>query len=651
MSHNTKIIDMDPLFVIDPITRAITKESGSKTTVIQYDHNSEKFTFSLPREIEGHDMTECNRVEVHYLTNNGNSGIYEVTDLSVYPEDDSKVVCTWLLSQNATADTGVLSFLVRFSCVAEDGTVEYAWNTSIYAGISVQKGLYNAEAIVEENADILEQWSARLFSLSDEGVSNVNTARAKALSDITTAKNTALSDIETKGNLVNESIPDDYMTLSEKVNKVENDLNNIVDEIPSVNIFNTATAERGCFYSYISASGIVDKKENAYMTCVKQPIEGGKTYTCSRIDYGVYFLTENGELISNLNSMAETIQPFTFETPSDASYVCLSWKVANLAETQYMIVEGDELPTGYISYSEPYKKVKDTVKISSNSIVEETYTVALDGSGDYTSFSGCLLALKDNTNPKTIYVKAGTYDVFEEIGGADFCATIPSGTNWKDCSVLVPDNTKIIGVGMVELVFHPTKEQIGSVAGLLLSPINVMYNAEFENISIDSYNCRYAIHSDGRTDKDAPIRQVYRNVRIKHRYVETGHVAGFGAGTRNANNYIFENCVFDAWQPLSYHNNGEYTLDGTQIIFNNCIFKAVYPSERPCIKFGNVNPNQTRIDVRLSGCYLNGNIKIINETTGLERPNAFAIEALNCSNFNTEITVATNIYEPVIYNF
>lgn len=342
MSHNTKITDMDPLFVIDPITRAITKESGSKTTVIQYDHNSEKFTFSLPRIVEGHDMTECNRVEVHYLTTNGNTGVYEVTDLKVYPEDDSLVVCTWLLSQNATADTGVLSFLVRFSCVAEDGTIEYAWNTSIYAGISVQRGLYNAEAIVEENADILEQWYSRLFSLSDEGVSNVNTARAKALSDITTAKNTALNEIET----ASELIPDDYSALVNEVNQV------VID---SVNLFNKNNVVEGSYKGngdYFTTGG---QRNEDYI-----PIETGIAYSWTpNVLLMINTYDENKTPIERLITYSAEIPRYTsYIFDNNVKFVRLS--IYNkLFPDNFMFVKGDECPTVYEEFG--IKKIKTEV--------------------------------------------------------------------------------------------------------------------------------------------------------------------------------------------------------------------------------------------------------------------------------------------------
>ena len=106
---------------------------------------------------------ECNRVEVHY-TNNGIPGVYEVSDLAVNEEDETKVHCSWLLSQNATKEVGSLHFLLRFACVAEDGIIDYAWNTAKFKGISISEGLYNSESIAEKYADVLEQWKQDLKS-------------------------------------------------------------------------------------------------------------------------------------------------------------------------------------------------------------------------------------------------------------------------------------------------------------------------------------------------------------------------------------------------------------------------------------------------------------------------------------------------------
>lgn len=194
MNHSNKIIDNDKCFEVDPITRAIKNQSPTKISVIQYDHNSERFSFVLPRIIEGHDMTECNRVEVHYI-NNGTAGVYEINDLDVCENDDTKVRCSWLLSQNATGQIGALSFLLRFACVGDDGAVDYAWNTSIFKGISIAEGLYNSETIVEQYADVLEQWKQELENSSGGGGSSAFIVNIDIANDRTVTADKTYSEI------------------------------------------------------------------------------------------------------------------------------------------------------------------------------------------------------------------------------------------------------------------------------------------------------------------------------------------------------------------------------------------------------------------------------------------------------------------------
>ena len=185
MSHNDLIIDSDAHFTIDAITRQIKNTASAKVTVIQYDHNSERFTFSLPRFIEGHDMLEVDKAEVHYINiaaggSEQKAGLYEITDLRSDPEDESKVIGSWLLSQNATSLVGSLNFLLRFSCVDDEGNLEYAWNTAIFTGISVSTGMYNSEIIAEEYADVLEQWRMDIMNK----ISNL--ALPKVVDDLST---------------------------------------------------------------------------------------------------------------------------------------------------------------------------------------------------------------------------------------------------------------------------------------------------------------------------------------------------------------------------------------------------------------------------------------------------------------------------------
>lgn len=171
MAHADIIIDKDPCFEINTATRQITNMTAEKTSLIQYDHNSERFGFTMPRFVEGHDMSICDRIEVHYINSDGMTqeqieGVYEVTDVAISNDDEEKIVFSWIISQNATSYVGALAFLIRFVCVEEDATVSYAWNTAIFTGVKIEKGMYNSDEIVAEYADVLEQWRIELFENS-----------------------------------------------------------------------------------------------------------------------------------------------------------------------------------------------------------------------------------------------------------------------------------------------------------------------------------------------------------------------------------------------------------------------------------------------------------------------------------------------------
>lgn len=209
MAHKHGVYDSDAYFSIDPFTRVIKNESANKTTVIQYDHNSERFTFELPRKIEGHDMAACDRVEVHYINVDSSAkleahDIYEIDDLQVNREDNEKVICSWLLSQNATQYAGSLNFLLRFVCLDEEGKVAYAWHTAVHTGVSVTAGIMNnAEEIIQPYVDVLAQWKADLFGVGD--------TEEQRLLNVSQEQQAA---IDAKGEAVLASIPNEYAALS-----------------------------------------------------------------------------------------------------------------------------------------------------------------------------------------------------------------------------------------------------------------------------------------------------------------------------------------------------------------------------------------------------------------------------------------------------
>lgn len=165
------IYDFDTHFKIDPITRKITNESSSKSTLMQYDHNSERFTFEVPKTIEGHDVMDCTKVEIHYINldggnvNNKTSGVYEVEDLQISPDDEDVAIFSWVISSNATNYAGKLNFIVRFVCI-ENGKLTYAWHSDVYNKITVTSGMNNGNEVVQHYADVLQQWKDELNNIA-----------------------------------------------------------------------------------------------------------------------------------------------------------------------------------------------------------------------------------------------------------------------------------------------------------------------------------------------------------------------------------------------------------------------------------------------------------------------------------------------------
>lgn len=171
MAHTHPVVDSDARFVIDPDTRVISTTSD-KLELVQGDHQSERITFEIPRIVEGHDMSLCDRIEIHYInidrkTKVQSKDIYIADDASL---DGEKVVFSWLISGNATKYYGRLNFIVLFECLDEEGNYTYKWNTEICKLLTVGEGISNTEAVTEDYSDILEKFRKEVIGEATEGV-------------------------------------------------------------------------------------------------------------------------------------------------------------------------------------------------------------------------------------------------------------------------------------------------------------------------------------------------------------------------------------------------------------------------------------------------------------------------------------------------
>ena len=206
MAHTHPVVDDDLHFIIDPDSRDITHPGEKLPTIIQFDHNSERFTFEIPSEIDGHDMMQCNSIEIHFDNINKakpeeiNHGMNLVTDLAPMPDDNTKLVFSWLIDQSATYLAGPLDFAIRFACThsEEDVDVEgnpivvskldYSWNTHTFTGIMVSDGKDNNLTLHDTHFSAVSTWTETINqagkAVEDEAVTVIANAQSSAIQDV-----------------------------------------------------------------------------------------------------------------------------------------------------------------------------------------------------------------------------------------------------------------------------------------------------------------------------------------------------------------------------------------------------------------------------------------------------------------------------------
>ena len=221
--HTHPVPDTDTYFVIDPYTREIENTNYNKTVLMRGDHNSERFTFELPRYVDGHDMSLCNRVLIHFdnvgdSIENIHSDVAEAKDLRLEEGDSEKVICSWLIRREATQIVGILSFSLQYLCV-EDGEITYEWNTDSYDNIEIRKSKQNAEASIVKYTNVLEEWRAQIFGVGDSIISNITTEGETQVAAVKEASVTEQEAIELKGSEVLESIPNDFADVYSMANE------------------------------------------------------------------------------------------------------------------------------------------------------------------------------------------------------------------------------------------------------------------------------------------------------------------------------------------------------------------------------------------------------------------------------------------------
>lgn len=386
MGHEHTVYDSDTRFLINTTTRQIRNESSRKTTLIQNDHNSERFTFELPRLVEGHDMSLCNKVEVHYLNiskdgKSQHSGVYTVTDLHT---DGDNVVCSWLISNNATRLVGSLNFIVRFACV-EDNTVIYAWNTAICTSIAVSDGIDSGEMFETEYVDIIGQWKdtvtreitedvnagvsewaevesgkvrGEMTAFSAQWNEALATERARIDNIVSLPEGSTVGDAE----LMDIRVGVDGVTYESAGTAVRGQhrvlnkrISALIDESCSPNRFDEKSDKntKGAYLFYNGTEAVVGSD---YSYSYPIPVVPGEMYISKRFDYSLgtdshYIIAydANGDYHSFIvceKVVSNGVECNLFTTPAGVHFI----RVNYMAGRDFMFVRGNEYPAEFIEY-------------------------------------------------------------------------------------------------------------------------------------------------------------------------------------------------------------------------------------------------------------------------------------------------------------
>lgn len=142
--------------VINDDLRTMTIPADIVLLGVESDDDVNKIPFQMPKEYSGFDLSTFS-ARINYMNANGDGDVYVVDDLAVDGDDPSLMTFTWLVGRNACAYKGNTKFIVCLKLFASDGsgTVLREFNTTVYS-LPVLEGLETTEAVVQQNADIIE---------------------------------------------------------------------------------------------------------------------------------------------------------------------------------------------------------------------------------------------------------------------------------------------------------------------------------------------------------------------------------------------------------------------------------------------------------------------------------------------------------------
>ena len=300
-----------------------------------------------------------------------------------------------------------------------------------------------------------------------------------------------------------------------------------------------------------------------------------------------------GTLFKNEDGTAGYALAFT-RPDNDWDFIAINFQVKNQTS-----LESDATITlidGYILSDKYIKFISDSYP---DTFTQTTITVGIDK--QYTSLrsaleQAALIASKQNHVTVEYYGNGNEYDVMDDITSSD----LTSDSTF--IGLTVPAYTKLLGMGswIQNKISLELPANTDPDAAFRISTINLIENAELENLWFVGSGCRYACHDDTQTyNPDYGVKTI-KNCRFTSDF--TNQHRAYGAGYRSGIHWRFENCIFE-------NINGEETQHGNAAFSahnNNAISRT---------------PSITFINCQFSGGH-GVSLESLNRTSGQSYPNA-----------------------------
>lgn len=195
-------------------------------------------------------------------------------------------------------------------------------------------------------------------------------------------------------------------------------------------------------------------------------------------------------------------------------------------------------------------------------------TVSASGGKDFTTLRAAIESIPNNVcemNPYEIYVYPGTYNVLD-----DFTAEEIATDGFK--GLWFVNGMSLIGVGRREEIVIKgilSPDDYPSSKRNDISTLNVIGNINVENLTVEAYNIRYAVHDEEKTLTHHITTHKWKNVKFFGRGLTSGGGGNtsYGSGSRSYVNFEFTDCDFSDKYVLHTDTSLRHPICAT---FKNC---------------------------------------------------------------------------------